>query len=87
MLVLIRYKGEERFKVLEAHSLECIPYPDVDRVVVELQTPIGGVVLEVDAEEEGAERLAKRILNDLLSENRYVVQVTITNVFRERWRE
>ena len=39
MRVLIRYKGEKRFKVLEAHGLECTPYPEAGRVVVELHTP------------------------------------------------
>lgn len=84
MLVLIRYKGEKRFKVLEAHGLECTPYPEAGRVVVELHTPIGSVVLEAEGD---VEELAKSILDDLLSEDQFVTQVVVNDVVRERWRE
>ncbi len=84
MLVLIRYKDEERFKVLEAHSLECTPYPEAGRVVVELNTPTGSVFLEAEG---NAEKLVEDILEDLLSEDKYVVQVAVKSVVRERWGE
>ncbi|WP_081995788.1 hypothetical protein [Thermus sp. 2.9] len=83
MRVLIRYKGEKRFKVLEAHGLECTPYPEAGRVVVELHTPIGSVVLEAEGD---VEELVRSILNDLLSEDDYVTQVVVRDVVRERWR-
>ncbi len=82
MRVLIYYKGERRFKVLEAHGLECAPYPEEGRVVVELHTPIGSAVLEAEGD---AERISEKILDDLLSEDRYVVQVVVRDVVRERW--
>ncbi|GAA5336147.1 MAG: hypothetical protein ACK4G4_11950 [Thermus sp.] len=87
MRVLIYYKGEKRFKVLEAHGLECTPYPERGRVAVELHTPIGGVVLEAEGDvEEIVEEIVDRILNDLLSEGGPAAQVVLRNVVRERWR-
>lgn len=83
MRVLIRYKGEKRFKVLEAHGLECTPYPEAGRVVVELDTPIGGAVLEAEGD---VEELVRSILSDLVSEDDYVTQVVVRDVVRERWR-
>ncbi len=82
MRVLIYYKGERRFKVLEAHGLECTPYPERGRVAVELHTPIGGVVLEAEGD---VEEIVDRILNDLLSEGGPAAQVVLRNVVRERW--
>lgn len=85
MRVLVYYKGEKRFKVLEAHGLECTPYPEAGRVVVELHTPIGGAVLEAEAEGD-VEELVRSILSDLVSEDDYVTQVVVRDVVRERWR-
>ena len=82
MRVLIYYKGERRFKVLEAHGLECTPYPEAGRVAVELHTPIGGAVLEAEGD---VEEIVGKILSDLLSEGEDVVQVVVRDVVRERW--
>ncbi len=82
MRVLIYYKGERRFKVLDAHGLECVPHPEEGRVVVELHTPIGSAVLEAEGD---VEWIVDKILEDLLSEDRYVTQVVVRDVVRERW--
>ncbi len=83
MRVLIYYKGERRFKALEVQGLECTPYSEEGRVVVRLYTPTGDVVLEA----EGDEWIVEGIREDLLSEDKYVVQAVIRDVVRERYEE
>ncbi len=82
MRVLIYYKGERRFKVLEVYGLECVPYPEEGRVEVKLYTPIGNTVLEAEGD---VEWIVDEIRKDLLSEDRYVTQVVVRDVVRKQW--